>query len=97
MGIMKHLKGPFGLQATLSSDLTYVRVINADLGDDLPYSGIADVRYRKELTLDENLATADLLRAAPQMRDAILAQLNPFVNRAEAHKQLMDAVAFLDK
>lgn len=66
---MEHLKGPFGLEAVMSSDLHNIRHINANIGDGKPYAAIASVRYRNELTLEENLATAELLRSAPELRD----------------------------
>jgi hypothetical protein len=68
---MNHLKGPFGLQAALSSDLGNIRYIYADLGDGKPYAAIAAVHARNELTQEENLATAELLRLAPELRDAL--------------------------
>lgn len=68
---MEHLKGPFGLVAALSSDAANIRYINADLGEDKPYTAIASVRYINELTLDENLATAKLLQMSPELRDSL--------------------------
>lgn len=66
---MEHLKGPFGLNAALSSDMQNIRYINADLGEGKRYARIASVHYCNELTLEENLATAELLRSAPELRD----------------------------
>lgn len=68
---MEHLKGPFGITAALSSDLRHIRYINADLGEDKPYTCIAEVLDRRELSQEENLATARLLGAAPQLRDSL--------------------------
>lgn len=68
---MTALKGPFGVEATLSSDTRHIRHINADLGEGKPYVTIADVRYVADLSQAENLALADLLGAAPQLRDAL--------------------------
>lgn len=78
-----HLTGPFGAQAALSSDPHHIRAINADLGDGKPYGVIAEIRYRNELTQEENLATAELFRAAPELRD-MLNRLNEKVKRANA-------------
>jgi hypothetical protein len=72
---MKHLTGPFGLSAALSSDSENIRHINADLGTGKPFSYtiIASVRAHRELTQAENLATAKLLGMAPELRDALQA------------------------
>lgn len=70
---MKHLIGPFELSASMSSDFDHIRYINADLGEGKPYTDIASVRYRNELSLEENLATAKLLSLAPELRDALQA------------------------
>lgn len=68
---MSALKGPFGVEATISSDTRHIRHINADLGEGKPYATIADVRYVTGLTQEENLAVAELLGAAPRLRDAL--------------------------
>lgn len=70
---MKHLIGPFGLSAAMSSDIHCIRYINADLGEGKSYAKIASVHARSELTQEENLATAKLLSLAPELRDALCA------------------------
>jgi hypothetical protein len=67
----EHLKEPFGLTAALSSDMHNIRYINADLGEGKGYVAIASVRYRNELSQEENLATAQLLSMAPKLRDSL--------------------------
>jgi hypothetical protein len=73
---MKHLKGPFGQSATMSSDFLNIRSIRADLGEantgvDRGYKEIAQVRYVEGLSQADNLAIADLLCAAPELRDML--------------------------
>lgn len=70
---MKHLIGPFGLSATMSSDFHNIRYINADLGEGKPYKAIATVHFLKDVTQEENLAVAKLLSLAPELRDALQA------------------------
>lgn len=75
---MKHLKGPYGLSATMSSDFRNIRYINADLGEGKPYKAIATVHFLKEVTQEENLAVAKLLSLAPELRDALQAFVDHF-------------------
>lgn len=81
---MNHLKGPFSLEAAMSSDFDNIRHINADIGQGKPYACIASVRYVKELTQDENLAIAKLLALAPELRDS-LKECIGFVEAWQSH------------
>lgn len=90
---MSVLKGPFGVEATLSSDTRHLRHINADLGEGKPYATIADVRYVADLTHEENLALADLLGAAPRLRDA-LRKAEAVLSQIQEHpEQIREIVA----
>jgi len=90
---MSALKGPFGVEATISSDTRHIRHINADLGEGKPYATIADVRYVTGLTQEENLALADLLGAAPKLRDA-LRKAEAVLSQIQEHpEQIREIVA----
>jgi len=62
----KHSPAPWGQEATMSSDYTFIRRISDDEG-----RVIANVRYAQGAEQEENLANARLIAAAPELLEAL--------------------------